>query len=113
MATIPVVKFGEEGAIVPVTLTGTDDATVSLQTGASLIFTNTTGGQLDLVITSDATSTVCPGVGSIDLSGGAQFAIPDATTALIPLNPNYQKWLGNGVLTIAGGTGGVAYIIAQ
>lgn len=114
MATINTYKLGTSELIVPVTLTASDDAVVSLNSvNVSLIVENSTGGDLTLTIVGANASANynCPGVGTIDLTTGVQALAVDAATTKINLAPEIKKYLGDGNLTITGGTGGVAYII--
>lgn len=112
MAALNSYDFTTEEVIVPVTLTASDTAVVDLQKKATLLVFNDTAGSLDITVVGDtATSTVCDGVGSIDLTGGKTFTAGIGETFKFPLNSTYQKWLGDGNLTITGGTGATAYIL--
>lgn len=112
MATVTVYDFVTEEQIVPVTLTASDDASLSLSKKSHIIIDNITAGALTVNILGDtATSIECNGVGTIDLSGGKDFSIPTGEVHKIPLNPYYQEWIQSGAITITGGTGATAYII--
>jgi hypothetical protein len=112
MAVLNKYTFLTEEVIFPVTLTASDTAVVSLNKKSALIVENSTGGPLTINIKGDtATSKVCEGIGSVDLTGGKPFSIADTETKKFPLNATYQAWLGDGNVTITGGTGATAYIL--
>jgi hypothetical protein len=112
MATLNKYTFGAEAAIVPVTLTASDDAIVDLSKKTTLVVFNGTAGSLDINVVGDtATSATCSGIGSIDLTGGKTFTVGIGATFQFPLNTKYKEWLGDGNLTITGGTGAEAYIL--
>ncbi|AZU97928.1 hypothetical protein [Vibrio phage LP.1] len=114
MATINTYDLATSEPIVETTLTASDDAVVSLnKANIALIVTNDTGGDLTLNIVGAGVSNAyrCPGVGSIDLTAGAQATATDAAVTKINLSPEITKYLGDGTLTITGGTGATAYII--
>lgn len=103
----------DESAIVPVTLDGTTDTVqLTLQGSATLYITNATGGDVTLNVLGDtATSKAINGYGALDLTAGKDFLIADGGEQSIPLNSTYLYWLGDGNLTLTGGTGCTAYII--
>lgn len=112
MAVINKYTLQSEGAIVPVTLTASDTAVLDLSKTSSLIVFNDTIGALNVTVIGDtATTTVCKGVGSIDLTGGKTFPVAVGETFKFPLNGTYKEWLGDGNLTITGGLDAEAYII--
>lgn len=112
MAVLNKYKLRVEEKITPVTLTASDTVKVSLTLGSVLFIDNVTAGTLSLNIKGDtATTTECPGVGTIALSLGHSYSVPAGEVHKVPLNPQIQKWLGDGNLTITGGDGAEAYII--
>lgn len=112
MAVLNKYALGTEAVIVPITLGATDSAVVNLAKKTSLIINNGTVGSLSVNVDGDtATSVACTGVGVTDLTGGKTFVVAAGTIRNIPLNPNYQKWLGDGNITITGGDAATAYIL--
>ena len=112
MATVLAYNLLYEGVIVPATLTGTDDAVYVIGNSGAMIVENSTGGDLTINVQGAGATTVrCKGVGDIDLSGGKDFVVTDGTTARLNFVPLNQSWLGDGNLTITGGTGAKAYIL--
>jgi len=112
MAVLNKYAFLAEEIIVPVTLAASDTAEVTLSKKTALVVVNATGGPLTINVKGDtATTATCDGLGSIDLTGGKDFTVADGETFKFPLNATYQKWLGDGNITITGGTGAEAYIL--
>ena len=112
MAVINKYTLGAEEVVVPVTLTASDTAVLDLAKKSTLLVTNDTAGALNIVVVGDtATTANCPGIGSIDLTGGKTFPVGIGETFKFPLNSTYQAWLGDGNLTITGGDDATAYII--
>lgn len=112
MAVINKYTFSTEESIVPTVLSATDTVLVSLSRGSVLIVDNVTASPLTVNVLGDtATTTVCSGVGSIDLTGGKDFVVAANTLLKIPLNTKYQDWLGDGNLTITGGDLAEAYVL--
>jgi len=112
MAVINKYNFLVEEVIVPTTLAASDTVKVDLQKQSVLVVENATGGSLTVNVIGDtATTTVCSGLGEIVLTGGKDFIVADVTTLKIPLNSTYQKWWGDGNLTITGGLNATAYIL--
>ena len=112
MAVINSYTFSAEEAIVPTVLGASDTVKVSLSRSSILVINNASGGSLTVNVLGDtATSTVCAGVGTIDLTGGKDFVVADATQFKIPLNTKYQDWLGDGNLTITGADTATAYVL--
>lgn len=112
MGVINKYAFGAEAAIVPVTLTASDTVLIDRSKQSILVVFNDTVGSLSVNVVGDtATSVVCAGVGSIDLTGGKTFVVAAGATFQIPLNTKYKEWLGDGNLTITGGLAATAYVL--
>ena len=112
MAIIESYEFRKEGIITPTVLGVSDTATVNLNKSTTLIVTNDTGATLSINVTGDtATYVDCDGIGEIDVSGGVTFDVLDGETYKLPLNTQYQKWLGDGNITVTGGDLATAYIL--
>ena len=112
MAIIESYEFRKEGPITPTVLSASDTALVNLNKSTTLVVLNDTGGPLAINVKGDtATDVDCAGVGEIDLSGGITFDVLDGETYKLPLNTKYQKWLGDGNITVTGGDLALAYIL--
>lgn len=113
MALIETQDFSKEGPILATTMTASDTAIVGVKNKRStLIIDNSTGGDLTInIVGNTATFANCSGIGEIDLTGGVSVTVVDGDLIKFPLNPYYKQWLGDGNLTITGGTGAVAYIL--
>lgn len=112
MAEITKYSKSYDGALTAATLDGADTAALTLQGSATLYIDNATGAEVTLNVLGDtATSTSINGYGALDLTTGLNFTVADASEQSIPLNGKYKFWLGDGNLTITGGTGCTAYIV--
>lgn len=112
MAVINKYNIVTEELIVPTVLGASDTVKVDLNKTTSLFIDNNSGGPLTVNVLGDtATSVSCKGVGTIDLTAGKDFVVADGELFKIPLNTEYQAWLGDGNLTITGGDLAEAYLL--
>jgi len=112
MAVVNKYTFNDDDVIVPTTLTASDTAVLSLSKTSVIIVSNDTAGALTLNIKGDtATSIHCPGVGSIDLTGGLDVLIGVGETLKYRLSEERKAWLGDGNVTLTGAVDATAYIL--
>lgn len=102
--------------ITPNTLTSSDTLTYSPGSGQTLVLHNPTGGALSPTLTSaNGVATAIPGGGSVAYQSGlAVGSIASGASRFIDLDANAGYWgWTTGTVTIASGTGLIAFILAK
>ncbi len=113
MAAITATDASVESSTVTVTtLDGADTLVFRSAIQQTLILDNATGGSLTVLIDGDgSTTTTCPGVGDIDVSGGKSYIVADGTTRHVSLG-RISEYL-KGVVNVTGGTGITASLLER